>query len=229
MSIAEHIHNLQLLISQDELTFQREPGSTHILAVSKGQSIGAIEQAYEAGLCDFGENYLQEAIEKINKLSHLPLTWHFIGSIQSNKTLAIANHFSWVHSVSRLKIAKQLHDHRLESQPPLNVCVQVNLDNEESKSGIRDDLVADLVNDMTTLSRLKLRGLMVIPKPRVNTEEQYQTFLRATHLLDKLNSQLNLKLDTLSMGMSDDLTAAIHAGSTMLRIGRSIFGKRNTQ
>ena len=228
MSIAERIHNLQCLIRQVELSFQREPGSTHVLAVSKGQSNQAIEQAYAAGLCDFGENYLQEALEKIQKLN-LPINWHFIGSVQSNKTQAIANHFSWVHSVSRLKIAQQLHDHRPESLPPLNVCIQVNLDNEESKSGISSDLVADLAKDIVCLSRLRLRGLMVIPKPRPNTEEQYQTFLRSSDLLHELNTQLNLKLDTLSMGMSDDLTAAIHAGSTMLRIGRSIFGQRNSQ
>ena len=226
MLIAERIQTVKQLIRQLEASYHREPNSVRLLAVSKGQPYQAIELAHREGLCDFGENYLQEALIKINKLSNLPLNWHFIGSIQSNKTQAIADNFSWVHSISRLKIAEKLSNERSESQPALNVCIQINLDNEESKSGISPDLTIDLANDIMQLPRLCLRGLMVIPRPKTH-DEQYVTFLRATQLLHEINKKLNINLDTLSMGMSDDLPAAIRAGSTMVRIGRSIFGDRN--
>ena len=229
MSITERIAALQSIMREMEISYQRKPLSVHLLAVSKAQPTCAIEEAFAAGLCHFGENYLQEALPKIQKLATLPLTWHFIGAIQSNKAYAIAQHFSWVHSVTSLKVAQKLHDHRLDSQTPLNVCIQINIDNEASKSGITPNLAADLANDIVHLPRLRLRGLMVIPKPLQNSEQQLVSFLRVTHLLNELNTTLNLKLDTLSMGMSDDLAAAIHAGSTMVRIGRGIFGQRNTQ
>ena len=225
MSITERIAALQSIMREMEISYQRKPLSVHLLAVSKAQPTCAIEEAFAAGLCHFGENYLQEALPKIQKLATLPLTWHFIGAIQSNKAYAIAQHFSWVHSVTSLKVAQKLHDHRLDSQTPLNVCIQINIDNEASKSGI----TPNLANDIVHLPRLRLRGLMVIPKPLQNSEQQLVSFLRVTHLLNELNTTLNLKLDTLSMGMSDDLAAAIHAGSTMVRIGRGIFGQRNTQ
>ena len=229
MSITERIAALQSIMREMEISYQRKPLSVHLLAVSKAQPTCAIEEAFAAGLCHFGENYLQEALPKIQKLATLPLTWHFIGAIQSNTAYAIAQHFSWVHSVTSLKVAQKLHDHRLDSQTPLNVCIQINIDNEASKSGITPNLAADLANDIVHLPRLRLRGLMVIPKPLQNSEQQLVSFLRVTHLLNELNTTLNLKLDTLSMGMSDDLAAAIHAGSTMVRIGRGIFGQRNTQ
>jgi PLP dependent protein len=229
MSITERIAALQSIIREMEISYQRKPLSVHLLAVSKAQPVCAIEEAFAAGLCHFGENYLQEALPKIQKLAMLPLTWHFIGAIQSNKAHAVAQHFSWVHSVTSLKVAQKLHDHRLDSQTPLNVCIQINIDNETSKSGIAPDLAADLANDILQLPRLRLRGLMVIPKPLENSAQQLSSFLRVTHLLDELNTHLNRKLDTLSMGMSDDLAAAICAGSTMVRIGRGIFGQRNPQ
>ena len=229
MSITERIAALQSIMREMEISYQRKPLSVHLLAVSKAQPTCAIEEAFAAGLCHFGENYLQEALPKIQKLATLPLTWHFIGAIQSNKAHAIAQHFSWVHSVTSLKVAQKLHDHRLDSQAPLNVCIQINIDNETSKSGIAPDLALDLAKNMIQLPRLRLRGLMVIPKPQQDNEQQFLSFLRVSHLLHELNAHLNRKLDTLSMGMSDDLAAAIRAGSTIVRIGRSIFGPRNPQ
>ena len=225
MQIAERIQTVQQYIRQLEKNYDREPNSVRLIAVSKGQTYQAIQLAYNEGLCDFGENYLQEALIKINKLSSLPLNWHFIGAIQSNKTQAIAENFSWVHSISRLKIAEKLSHERSGLQSDLNVCIQINLDNEESKSGISPDLAIDLAKNIMQLPRLCLRGLMVIPKPKTN-EEQYITFSRATQLLHEINKSLNINLDTLSMGMSEDLAAAIRAGSTMVRVGRSIFGER---
>ena len=226
MNIAERIDNVQRLIHQLELSCDRPPGSVELLAVSKGHSSHAIEAAFTAGLHGFGESYLQEALVKIQALASLPLTWHFIGVIQSNKTQAIAHHFAWAHGVCRLKVAQLLNDQRPLTLPPLNVCIQVNVDNEESKSGIDPTLVAQLAMDIIRLPRLRLRGLMVIPQPAKNEHQQYLTFLSVAELLHKLNTTLNLNLDTLSMGMSDDLPAAIRAGSTMVRVGRRIFGER---
>ena len=197
-----------------------------MLAVSKGHSCAEIEQAYVAGLCEFGENYLQEALTKIRTLTEPSILWHFIGPIQSNKTYEIAQHFSWVHSVCREKVAQQLSDARPSSKPSLNVCIQVNLDDETSKSGVNVEDVAKLANYILQLPRLRLRGLMLIPKPQNDEQLQYLSFLRLKQLLDKLNQQLNLTMDTLSMGMSNDYKAAIRAGSTIVRIGTAIFGAR---
>lgn len=227
MNLVERIQNVQQLIRQLEVSCNRKPGSVELLAVSKGHSAQAIECAFAAGLHDFGENYLQEALPKMRALAALPLNWHFIGAIQSNKTHIIAQHFAWVHGVCRVKIAQLLHDERPASLPPLNVCIQVNMDGEQSKSGVTPCDVADLATSIIALPRLHLRGLMVIPKPAVNEHQQYLTFSAVTHLLHEVNSQLDLKMDTLSMGMSDDLPAAIRAGSTMIRVGRRIFGERS--
>lgn len=226
MIIAERVLAVKKKMMQLETLYQRIPHSTNLLAVSKGQSSFSIEQAFTAGLSHFGENYVQEALIKIQQLKHLPLIWHFIGAIQRNKVPVIAQHFSWVHSVSSLTIAQQLNAKRLDSQPPLNICIQVNIDNEASKSGIPSTLVAGLISNLLPLPKLQLRGLMVIPKPQTQPEQQYQTFLKVRHLLQELNTAFNLNLDTLSMGMSDDFAQAIHAGSTYIRIGRAIFGER---
>lgn len=226
MSIAARIDSVQRLIRQVEASCNRPSGSVELLAVSKGQSCQAIEQAFEARVHNIGENYVQEAIVKIQTLKRLPLCWHFIGAIQSNKTPVIAQHFSWVHGVCRKKIARLLNDQRPASLPLLNVCIQVNIDSSDTKSGIAPEHVAELAAYIIHLPHLHLRGLMVIPSPAPNEQQQYLTYLRAGNLLQTLNSQLNISMDTLSMGMSDDFSAAIRAGSTMVRIGRGIFGER---
>lgn len=226
MTIYQRIQELQQLINQSAKDAGRSAESIHLLAVSKGQSAQAMEEAYQAGLRHFGENYLQEAETKMKALQQLPICWHFIGPIQSNKTKAIAEQFSWVHSVGREKIAALLSAHRPSNLPDLNICIQVNLDNEDSKSGVSPGQLPELAAMITHLPRLKLRGLMTIPLPREGEEQQYLSLLRLKHLFDDLNKQSGLTMDTLSMGMTDDLTAAIRAGSTILRIGRKLFGER---
>lgn len=226
MTIAKQVHTIQQIIIDAAKSCQRSPEDIQLLAVSKGQPVEAIQAAFEAGLCNFGENYLQEAQIKIQALKALPLCWHFIGPIQSNKTQALAQNFSWVHSVSREKIAQLLAQYRPENLPALNLCLQVNLDDEPTKSGINPQQLAKLALVVSQLPRLRLRGLMAIPKPESGEQQQYDSFLRLTNLLHRLNKELNLSMDTLSMGMSDDLVAAIRAGSTMVRIGRAIFGER---
>jgi pyridoxal phosphate enzyme (YggS family) len=226
MTIAAHIKEMTNLIHQAEMINHRPLDSVKLLAVTKQQPIEAILQAFDAGVFDFGENYLQEALLKINTLSQRPIRWHFIGSIQSRKAKAIAQHFSWVHTLSDRKIADSLNKTRSLELPPLNVCIQLNLDDEESKSGIRPEEAAELAAHVLTLPRLTLRGLMVIPKQETDTKKQCESFLRVTHLLNALNKQLNCSMDTLSMGMSNDFNAAIQAGSTLIRIGTAIFGKR---
>ncbi len=201
----------------------RDPASVGLLAVSKTQPAAAIRDAFAAGLRDFGENYLQEALDKQAELDDLPLTWHFIGPIQSNKTKAIAEHFDWVHSVDRLKIAQRLSDQRPATLPPLNVCLQVNVSGEASKSGCAPQEVQQLARAITALPRLRLRGLMCIPAPSEDPAEQRAAFAR----LRQLRDELALDLDTLSMGMSQDLEAAIAEGATWVRIGTALFGARD--
>lgn len=229
MNLSDNIDLIQQKITLMTEKYHRPSGSVRLIAVSKGQPITAIEQAFIAGIRDFGENYWQEAQAKMHSLSHLPIHWHFIGPIQSNKTANIAQQFSWVHSVDRHKIATQLSQHRPSNQPPINVCIQVNLDNEPNKSGVGILHLPELIMHANALPGIQLKGLMAIPKPDANPDIQYQCFLRLSLLLEKMNQQFNLNLDTLSMGMSDDLDAAIRAGSTMIRIGRAIFGERQTQ
>lgn len=226
MTLAKQVDSLQQLIRQLEASCSRRPGSVALLAVSKGHSAQAVEQAFTAGLSSFGENYLQEALVKIKALVDLPLCWHFIGAIQSNKTHAIAHHFSWVQSVSRTKIAQLLNDQRPAFMPVMNVCIQVNIDGEDTKSGIQPEYVATLAADIMRMPRLQLRGLMVIPAVTRDEHQQYVTFLSAANLMHQVNKQLGLNMDTLSMGMSADFPAAIRAGSTIIRVGRSIFGER---
>ncbi len=226
MSLAGRIAGVKEIIQHTAISCHRQPDEIKLLAVSKGHTSHDIKQAFAAGLHDFGENYVQEALIKIQALSSLPLCWHFIGAIQGNKARVIAQHFSWVHGVSRSKIAQQLNDARPASMPPLNVCIQINIDQEKSKSGIDPALATELTTDILRLPRLQLRGLMVIPKPLQDEQQQYETYLSVARLLHRLNTDLNLSMDTLSMGMSDDLPAAIRAGSTMVRVGRAIFGER---
>ena len=193
------------------------------MAVSKTRPASAIRQAHAAGVQHIGENYLQEALSKIAELQDLPLTWHFIGPIQSNKTRAIAEHFDWVHSIDRLKIAQRLSAQRPAHLPPLNVCLQVNISDEDSKAGVPVAELDALAREVTDLPGLRLRGLMAIPAPAADSEARRQP-LRA---LRETMAALALPLDTLSMGMSDDLDEAIAEGATMVRIGSALFGARD--
>ena len=225
MSIVERIKSIKKRIEEAKALYHRHDPIT-LLAVSKKASVDAIKEAFSAGICDFGESYLQEALSKIEALADLPLCWHFIGPIQSNKTKKIACHFDWVHSVSRYEVAKLLNNARPTTKPALNICIQVNLDNEASKSGVSIEHIEALALSILPLSGLKLRGLMLIPPHTPNEEQQYLSFLRLSHLLQTLNQALPVTLDTLSMGMSQDMCAAIRAGSTIVRVGSAIFGTR---
>ena len=222
-TIANNIAKVATRIREAAQAAARNPDQVHLLAVSKTQPAEAIRQACQAGLHDFGENYLQEALEKQADLADLPLTWHFIGPIQSNKTKSIAEHFDWVHSVDRLKIAQRLSDQRPESLPPMNICLQVNVSGEASKSGCEPQDVPQLAQAIAALPRLRLRGLMAIPEPTDDPTEQRAAFARLRHL----QAELQMDLDTLSMGMSQDLEAAIAEGATWVRIGTALFGARD--
>jgi hypothetical protein len=222
-TIASNIAKVAERIAAAAQAAGREPDAVKLLAVSKTQPAEAIREACAAGLRDFGENYLQEALDKQAHLADLPLHWHFIGPIQSNKTKAIAEHFDWVHSVDRLKIAQRLSDQRPAHLPVLNICLQVNVSGEASKSGCAPAEVAELARVIAGLPRLCLRGLMAIPEPTDDVTEQHVAFAR----LRDLQQGLGLDLDTLSMGMSQDLEAAIAEGATWVRIGTALFGARN--
>jgi len=221
-TIAENIAKVGARIREAAQASQRDFASIGLLAVSKTKPAVAIREAYAAGLRDFGENYLQEALEKQAELADLPLVWHFIGPIQSNKTKPIAEHFAWVHSVDRLKIAERLSAQRPAQLPPLNICLQVNVSGEASKSGCAPEDLPALAAAVAQLPRLKLRGLMAIPEPSEDSLAQHAAFAR----LRTLSEGLNLELDSLSMGMSHDLEAAIAEGATWVRIGTALFGSR---
>lgn len=222
-TIAENIAKVGVRIREAAQASQRDCAAVGLLAVSKTKPAAAIREAFAAGVQDFGENYLQEALEKQAELSDLALTWHFIGPIQSNKTKPIAEHFAWVHSVDRLKIAQRLSDQRPAHLPALNICLQVNVSGEASKSGCNPDELPELAQAVTQLPNLRLRGLMTIPEPTDDPSEQRAAFAR----LRELQQSLNLDLDTLSMGMSHDLEAAIAEGATWVRIGTALFGARD--
>ena len=194
------------------------------MGASKSQTVEQIEQAYDNGIFHFGENYLQEAETKISEIDK-NIVWHFIGSIQTRKTKKIARLFDWVHTVDSLKIAEKLNEARPSSRGPLNICLQVNIDNEETKSGILKEEIDDFLTNLATLKNIKTRGLMIIPKPRDAVEEQSEIFSDLRLKLDSLKSRFP-ELDTLSMGMSSDYLVAIHEGATILRIGTGIFGAR---
>jgi pyridoxal phosphate enzyme (YggS family) len=198
-----------------------------LLAVSKEQTAADIRDVALAGQTDFGESYLQEALSKIGELADLPLVWHYIGQIQSNKTRPIATHFQWVHTVDRLKIAERLSEQRPLDALPLNICIQIKLADEPGKGGVTPDEALLLARSIARLPRLRLRGLMCIPPPNELFDPQLAYFQQCANLLASLNHQ-GLTLDTLSMGMSDDLEAAIAAGATIVRVGTAIFGERGT-
>ena len=206
----------------------RDHNSLQLLAVSKTRSEEYIQSAFSNGLNAFGENYLQEAVNKIQALESLAAEWHFIGPLQSNKTKPVAENFSWVHAVDRIKIAKRLNDQRPENLRPLNICLQINIDNEPSKSGVAPNEAIDLALAVSELPNLCLRGLMAIPMARQDIDSQRQPFRALRLLKEDINRQLDnsQKLDTLSMGMSGDIEAAILEGATILRVGTDIFGPR---
>ena len=222
-TIAGNIARVEARIRAAALAVQRDVTSIHLLAVSKTKPAGALREAHAAGIRDFGENYLQEARAKQVELADLPLCWHFIGPIQSNKTRDIAEHFAWVHSVDRLKIAQRLSEQRPADLPPLNICIQVNVSGEASKSGCTPHDLPALAAAINVLPRLKLRGLMAIPEPTDDRSEQDAAFATVRTLLQSLN----MGLDTLSMGMSHDLESAIAQGATWVRIGTALFGARD--
>ena len=203
---------------------QRDPASVQLLAVSKTHPSQSLREMYQAGQRSFGENYLQEALTKIDELQDLEIEWHFIGHVQRNKTKHLAEKFDWVHGVDRLIIAERLSSQRMDSRKPLNICIQVNIDGQDSKDGCQPDEVAELVKQISQLPNIRLRGLMVIPAP-----ENSVAFADAKTLFEQVKS-LHARpqdWDTLSMGMSGDLDAAIAAGSTMVRVGTALFGARD--
>ncbi|WP_449430728.1 YggS family pyridoxal phosphate-dependent enzyme [Pseudomonas putida] len=222
-TIADNLCALAARIASAARAASRDPSSIQLLAVSKTKPAGAIREIYAAGVRDVGENYLQEALSKQQALSDLPLIWHFIGPIQSNKTKAIAEHFDWVHSVDRLKIAQRLSEQRPPGLPPLNICLQVNVSGEDSKSGCAPADLPALAKAVAALPNLRLRGLMAIPEPTDERVAQEAAFAS----LRQLRDGLGLGLDTLSMGMSHDLEAAIAQGATWVRIGTALFGARD--
>lgn len=224
-TLRDNIEKVRVRITKAALDAGRDPSSIELIAVSKTKPTRLIEQAYEAGLRQFGENYVNEAVEKIQACRHLSIGWHFIGPLQSNKTRSVAEHFDWVHSVDRLKIAKRLSEQRPDSLPPLNVCLQTNLDREASKSGISDPReLQDLLAEVAALPRLNLAGIMAIPPAQSSIAAQRESFAAVRHLSNSLCSRYDAT--ELSMGMSGDLESAIAEGATMVRIGTDIFGAR---
>jgi len=204
----------------------RDPVTIRLVAASKTFDASAVREAHAAGQADFGENYVQEALDKMGRLEDSPLIWHFIGPVQSNKTRAIAEHFDWVHSVDRLKIAERLSMQRPQSLSPLNICLEVNISGETSKGGVAAEDLPVLAAAVARLPRLRLRGLMAIPAPSVDPVKQREAFAAVRKLYEALKAQGH-ELDTLSMGMSGDLEAAIAEGATMVRVGTALFGERS--
>jgi PLP dependent protein len=224
-TIAGNLQAVRERIARAAQAAGRPASAIALIAVSKTFAAEKIVAAHAHGQRAFGENYVQEAVEKITRLAHLPLEWHFIGPIQSNKTRAIAEHFHWVHSIEREKIAVRLNDARPATLPPLDVCIQINVSGEHSKSGVPPGAELALAHAIGALPRLRLRGLMTIPEPTPDAALQRRRFALLRETRDRL-AAAGIALDTLSMGMSDDLEAAIAEGATMVRVGTAIFGRR---
>lgn len=224
-SIAGNLREVHARITEAETRFGREPGSVQLLAVSKVQGVEKIQAAHAAGQRDFGESYVQEALDKQTRLAALQICWHFIGRMQSNKTREIAESFDWVHGLCSLKHAHRLSEQRPENMTPLNCCVQVNLSGESSKAGLEPAALEAFVDATATLPGIRLRGLMTLPAPAEGLEAQRQPFAKLRVLRDRLRTEA-LPLETLSMGMSADLEAAIAEGATIVRIGTALFGAR---
>ena len=223
--ISGRLQNLATRIADAAVAAGCDPAMVRLLAVSKTWPADSVREAAAAGQHAFGENYVQEGVAKVDELAGLGLEWHFIGPLQSNKTRLVANRFSWVHSIDRLKIAERLSEQRDVHLPPLEVCIQVNVSGEASKSGVAPPDLPELARAVAVLPRLRLRGLMTIPEPTPDVALQRARFASLRAMRDELNAA-GLALDTLSMGMSDDLEAAIAEGSTLVRVGTAIFGSR---
>ena len=225
MSISQNLAQIQQQIESLSAQFQRE--NVRLLAVSKTKPVSAIEEAIQAGQKAFGENYVQEGVEKIAYFNQqADLEWHFIGPLQSNKTKLVAAHFDWIQTVDRLKIAQRLSEQRPAGKAPLNVLIQINISDEASKSGIAPEEMLPLAKEIALLPNLKLRGLMAIPKPEHEPAQQKIALGKMQQLFNRLQTEFE-GIDTLSMGMSDDMVAAIECGSTMVRIGTAVFGARD--
>ncbi len=227
--IPANLQAVQARIEQACARAGRPSGSVRLLAVSKTFGADAVQQAWAAGQRAFGENYVQEGVDKVRQLREAGcagIEWHCIGPLQSNKTRLVAEHFDWVHSVDRLKVAQRLAEQRPSGLVPLQVCLQVNVDGGANKSGVQPDEAVELAQAIAQLPRLRQRGLMCIPEPAPDFERACEVFGRARSLFEQLRAQ-GLELDTLSMGMSDDLEAAVASGSTMVRVGSAIFGARH--
>ncbi len=228
--LTANIAALRARIAQSCASVQRDPDEITLMAVSKTRSAVEVATAVTAGLRHIGENYLQEALDKQQALQGSDICWHFIGPIQSNKTRDIAEHFDWVHSVDRAKVARRLSEQRPPDKPALNICLQINISNEASKAGASAAEASELARYIAELPGLRLRGLMAIPAASDDRQQQRQAFAALRRLRDQLQTQLPAQqLDTLSMGMSGDLDAAIAEGSTLLRVGTAIFGPRATR
>ncbi len=223
-AISENLSIVRKRLHEAELLAGRPVGSVGLIAVGKTWPACALEEAYHHGQRDFGENYLQEALAKQDALKHLDIVWHFIGPIQSNKTRPLAERFDWIHGVDRLKIAQRLSEQRPGHLPPINLCIQVNVSHEFSKSGVALEDLKPLAETVSQLPRIKLRGLMAIPAPSDDFEQQRLAFRALREALEGLSIP---SMDTLSMGMSDDMEAAILEGATLVRVGTAIFGERN--
>jgi pyridoxal phosphate enzyme (YggS family) len=224
-NLTVHVNHVRSRIRQAAIAAGRDPSVVILVAVAKAKTAEEIRQAATAGVTDFGENYLQEALAKMQRLADLRLTWHFIGGIQTNKTRAIAERFDWVHSVDRLPIARRLSEQRPFHAPPLNLCIQVALVPEPAKGGVAPAALAALAAGVAGLPRVRLRGLMCVPPPQSNPQAERAVFARLRILLEDLQAE-GLALDTLSMGMSADFESAIAEGATMVRIGTALFGNR---
>ena len=224
-TIAQALDNTRQRIREAAMACGRDAETIALIAVSKTRPAGDIREAFAQGQHRFGESYVQEAVEKIEALTDCAIEWHFIGPIQSNKTRQIAAHFDWVHGIDRIKIARRLSEQRPPELPRLNVCLQVNISAEASKSGMSLEELLPTARAVAALPRLRLRGLMAIPAPGDNAQQHYRDFSAVAAAQRQLLDQ-GLELDTLSMGMSDDLEAAIRAGATLIRVGTAIFGER---
>jgi PLP dependent protein len=224
-NLTAQVNRIRAQIAHAAEAAGRDPASVTLIAVTKAKAAEYVRGAATAGVTDFGENYVKEALAKMDELEGLPVSWHFIGALQSNKTRPVAQRFEWVHSLDRLEVARRLSEQRPFHAPPLNVCIQVALVHEPSKGGVEPSQLAELARGVAELPRLKLRGLMCLPPPLPDVPAQRALFANLRGLLEDLNSQ-GLGLDTLSMGMSADFQSAIEEGATHVRIGTAIFGSR---
>ncbi len=224
--IANNLTQVRQRIADAARRCGRDPKEITLIAVSKTKPASAIEEAVRADQFSFGENYIQEGLEKITQLQHLALDWHFIGPVQSNKSRLVAQHFAWCHTVDRVKIAQRLNDQRPDCLTALNVLIQVNISDETSKSGIMPEAIPDLAREIARMPRLRLRGLMTIPAVERLYQPQLAVCLSVAEAFTELKKSYPL-VDTLSLGMSNDMEAAITVGSTMVRVGSAIFGARH--